>query len=375
MKESDVVELIALAYGAIGTPESFGPLMERLACVSGMEVVGISAMGRDEDVFATQISAGIDDPFVREYIDRIAWVDPFTKYAASLPAGWSCFAAQQLVSRRDLLKTEFFDWMHRMSTSDLLIVGEKTEDRGILSLVGFTSKRVSVGNNHLELWRILGPHVFKAVALSRQFARLQTQSEIGKEALSMADFGCAYLDQHGRVFWMNAYAEGLLEEADGLELDDARRLRAVDPAAQAMLERAICAALSVAIGQIAPARPILEIRRPGRRAVEVLVSPHRPAGRSPFPPHGGGVLVLFADPDYLDERFADRLRRLYALTPTEAEIAQWLLSGSSVNEIAEIFGNSVHTIRTHVKTVLRKCAVSSQVELVGTLQRSLARLA
>lgn len=375
MKERDVLALIELAYRGVEDPRAFQALLDQLTTVSGMEVVGISAMGRDEDAFATQISAGTEDPFVREYIEHIAWVDPFTEHAADLPCGLICFAGEELVPRRELRQTEFFDWMHRMSTSDLLIVAEKTEERGFLSLAGFTSKGVEVQESHLQLWSTLGPHVFRAVALSRQFARLEAGQRVGQEALSMADFGCAYLDAHGCVEWMNAYAEALLETDDGLRLDDDRRLRAVDRGSDAELADVVMAALRQASGQVTIARSILEIRRPGgRRPIEVLVSPIRPSGPAPFRSRVG-ALVIFADPEHVDEGFAQRLQRLYPLTPAEAEIAQWLLSGVSVNEIAEIFGKSVHTIRTHLKSVLRKCGVSSQAELVGTLQRGLARLA
>ena len=72
---------------------------------------------------------------------------------------------------------------------------------------------------------------------------------------------------------------------------------------------------------------------------------------------------------------AERLVARYGLTPTEAEVTQWLLSGESITRIAEIFGRSPDTVRTHVKRVLKKCNVHSQAELVGVLHRGLTRLA
>lgn len=51
------------------------------------------------------------------------------------------------------------------------------------------------------------------------------------------------------------------------------------------------------------------------------------------------------------------------------------MAGTSTHAIADIFGTSIHPIRTHVKRIMSKCDASSQVELVRLLQRSLVRLA
>jgi DNA-binding CsgD family transcriptional regulator len=105
--------------------------------------------------------------------------------------------------------------------------------------------------------------------------------------------------------------------------------------------------------------------------LELLISPLVTAT---LRPSGAAAMVIIADPTFVHEGLSGRLEQLHGLTPTEAEVAQWLLSGSSVNEIAEIFDNSVHTIRTHLKRIFAKTNTSSQAQLVGTLQRSLARM-
>ncbi len=376
MKEKQLSELIRIAYHGVTCPRGFGPLMDELLRTSGFEVVGISAMGRDDDTFTTQISAGTEDPFVREYIEEIAPVDPYTEHAIEIEPGRHTLPGEALVPRRELLRTEMFDWMQRMGASDLLISAEKTEERGILSLVGFTSRGTRVGDDQIELWDQLAPHMFQAAALSRQFARLEIQNRAALDALSHADFGSICFDEAGRVEWMNPYARQLIEKRDAVELGGDGLLRAVDPRSRRALDNALACALGAASGEVIPLRPIFELPRGnGKRPLEILFSPLRPRRDGVAFEMSGGALMIIADPEHVDEQFAERLQQLYQLTPMEAEIAQWLLSGESVNSIAQIFGNSVHTVRTHVKSLLRKCRVSSQAELVGTLQRSLARLA
>ena len=237
--------------------------------------------------------------------------------------------------------------------------------------------RTCGNQDHVELFEAIAPHVFHAISLSRQMARLEIEKRLTRDALSRADFGCAIVDSGGEVDWMNGYAKKAVERADALELD-AKKLRAVHPESRDLLESALRSALGVEWDDDERAdepKPIFKLQRVGEgQPIEVLVSPLRPLGHPLFGDIHG-VLVLFSDTEHVDEGVAERLQQIYDLTPTEAEVAQWLMAGTSTNDIADIFGNSIHTIRTHVKRVMRKCGASSQVELVGLLQRSLVRLA
>lgn len=374
-QQSQLLAFIQMIYECVDSPDGFVALLEAMSQAHGLEVLGISSMGRQEDVFATVSSAGADDSHILEYAERIAHVDPHTASALALPYGHAVIAGASVVPRRALVKTEFYDWLQRLGAEDVLLAGHKTRERGMLGLAGFTSKGVRATDEHIESWTLLTPHLFHAVSISRQITELKSERRMAREALDRADFGCVFFDQNARVEWMNEHAERILEGTDGMELLGDGSLRVSDRRSRTIFEQALRAALGVSGGELCEIRPILEIHRHGgRRPLEVLLSPRIYETKELFGVRRGAMMI-FADPEFVDEQFAERLLRLYALTPTEAEIAQWLLSGTSVNQIAEIFGNSVHTVRTHVKSILRKCQVSSQVELVGLLQRSLARLA
>ena len=53
------------------------------------------------------------------------------------------------------------------------------------------------------------------------------------------------------------------------------------------------------------------------------------------------------------------------LTPKETEIVQYLVDGQSYLRIAELLGNSVETIRHHIKHIYTKLQVSSKAELIS----------
>ena len=69
------------------------------------------------------------------------------------------------------------------------------------------------------------------------------------------------------------------------------------------------------------------------------------------------------------EAFPSALSRLneYELSPAQARIAQQILKGKSLREIAVQSSISINTVKTHVKSIFTKMQVSSQSELVRIL--------
>ena len=57
------------------------------------------------------------------------------------------------------------------------------------------------------------------------------------------------------------------------------------------------------------------------------------------------------------------MRQLYGLTPSEARVANLLLEGCEVREVAERHGITLETCRFNVKRVLAKTGTRRQSEL------------
>jgi DNA-binding NarL/FixJ family response regulator len=75
---------------------------------------------------------------------------------------------------------------------------------------------------------------------------------------------------------------------------------------------------------------------------------------------------VFVSPDgkRIEHRYPDRAL-LHTLTKRETEVVELLCEGLSNPEIAEALHISVETVRTHVRTILRKLGVQTRRELVG----------
>jgi DNA-binding CsgD family transcriptional regulator len=61
------------------------------------------------------------------------------------------------------------------------------------------------------------------------------------------------------------------------------------------------------------------------------------------------------------------LRSIYGMTAGEARVIHLLLRGSRVTLVAQELGISAETVRTHLKHVMRKLEVSTQMQLIQVL--------
>jgi DNA-binding CsgD family transcriptional regulator len=91
---------------------------------------------------------------------------------------------------------------------------------------------------------------------------------------------------------------------------------------------------------------------------------------------GGDPLIVLYAIDPLQQMAVDSelLRSAYRLTRAEVRIATELANGHSVESMAELLGISVHTVRTHLKSLFAKTGTSRQGELIRLVSGSLGGL-
>ena len=105
--------------------------------------------------------------------------------------------------------------------------------------------------------------------------------------------------------------------------------------------------------------PFVLIRDRGPRLLGLAVS----AGRS-LP---GAVIVVIRDPEAGDHVDAAIFSVHFGFTPAEARVAVCLAGGETASRAAESLGVGVETVRTHVKSILRKMGTNRQADAVRML--------
>jgi len=99
--------------------------------------------------------------------------------------------------------------------------------------------------------------------------------------------------------------------------------------------------------------------------LDIMVSPLRRESANGF--RRGHVMILISDPASNQCARSDALHAIYGLTPAEAEVADLLVRQKSVNEISEIRGATMATVRTQIKSILSKADVNKQSEFVKSV--------
>ena len=87
-----------------------------------------------------------------------------------------------------------------------------------------------------------------------------------------------------------------------------------------------------------------------------------------------GVIVFISEPSRSDHMDIPVLIKEFGLTPAEARLANSLVAGHSLAEIAESKEISIETARSLLKRAMAKTDTRSQAHLIGKLYRSLAWL-
>jgi DNA-binding CsgD family transcriptional regulator len=179
-------------------------------------------------------------------------------------------------------------------------------------------------------------------------------------ALDHLNYGIALIDKGCQVSFANKLAHSICGETDGLSLRG-NQLVGTTAAGSSRLS----AALECAIRE--GETSAIRVERPsGRRPLSMQIAPLRAdRGQPPFE----AVLVLIHDSDRHAVPPKQRLRDAYGLTSAEAGVAQLLLRGAGMPEIANELHISVETARTHLRRVLGKTGVHRQSDLILLLLR------
>lgn len=216
-----------------------------------------------------------------------------------------------------------------------------------------------------RLLHLLFPHIQKALEI-RQILGVTQQLLAGAEAMADASSTATLLlTRHGRVLHRNAAARSLLQRSSALYLHNDSLLpsqpRFKEPLRKLFHEAAIPPPPH---WHANPARALSLPRADGLQPLQLLASPLSPAQR-----HGtdADLLLLITDPEAPVNLPDDILRSLYNLTPAQTEVANGLLTGYTLQEIASLRQVSVGTVRHQLKSILHKTGTTRQSDLVRLL--------
>jgi DNA-binding CsgD family transcriptional regulator len=220
----------------------------------------------------------------------------------------------------------------------------------------------SDGNHLLEL---LVPHI-QAMLEIRHVLSVAGHRIADAEVMADASSTAAFLlSPSGEIRHCNAAAKALLQAGDGLTQSNGTLVAAASRS-RSPLRNLLQNATTKGFSQSAylPSQALSLDRTSGLRPLQLLASPVPPVRGADTEPT---LLLLVTDPDRPIHLRDDLMRSHYNLTPAETEVANGLLTGYSLEEIAVLRRVTVSTVRDQLKSIFSKTATNRQADLVRLL--------
>jgi DNA-binding CsgD family transcriptional regulator/PAS domain-containing protein len=213
--------------------------------------------------------------------------------------------------------------------------------------------------NETQQLEMLLPHMTVALDLRQRLDVSDHQARGFAEALHSLTDGVIVLDESNRLLVVNARAEKILQQGDGLAFASGRLRTPV-----AALTSKLFDAIALAGASATANQQIYLPRLPPRLPLLLTVIPIRQF-RVQLPGLGmPRVLILIKEPDARSEIDREAIEDIFKLTPRESEIAALLADGASAREIAGRLALTVGTVRFNIKRIFQKTATHSQTALV-----------
>lgn len=206
----------------------------------------------------------------------------------------------------------------------------------------------------------VGLHVGRAVQAYLDVTRANLGRAAAAALPSHLAIPALLVGANARVLFANLAAEALLD-ADGPLGIRSGRLEAVRDSDGHQLSRIIGVAATTGVGG-----EMVVHRQPGQVSIRVLVAPAGSVATlyrvSPVP----SALVLLQDGADDPTSSAGGLRRRFNLTNAEARLAEALLDGKRLADVAASRNVSVETVRTQLRSLFKKTGTKRQADLVRT---------
>lgn len=362
--DEKVAEVVEAFQGAALGATPWLVALERLAHATGSKCGELIGLGADAAVPFNWLS-GLDSDAAAEFIVAGGGdIRVNSRVRTGLRAGELTVLDEGAFTTAEDCRRypDYSAWISRHDVPYVCLSPLLKQDGLVVGLCVARSEREGhISAEQKRIYTALAPHVRGAVrtqmAIESQGLALLNNL---MEAMSAAAFVC---DGAGRVRAMSARAETLVADGSVLRLTRGR-LAPRREADAPPLSEALALAASIGEGELLPPPRAVVLRdRLGERPLLLEISTI-PGDQRRF---GAAVLVAARTARRDEAEKAELGRILFGFSPTEALVAAKLVCGDGPQAVAEAIGISVGTVRTHVRNIYAKAAVSTQLELAAAL--------
>jgi hypothetical protein len=201
--ESDLASLIAAIYEA-GMDFNLWPYaLGRIASAFGVPSASMARQGKiPSECWGATV--GVDPTMAENYLKYYYGVDLLWQGVTSMPAG-TVHTDTMVIPRRELVRTEFFNDFLVPQTIDGLINAIVLVEDGRQSVVTLHGDK-QFDEGHVALYKLLVPHLQRAVQINIKLARAELNHIASVETLNHLEEGVLFVDLNANIMFANKAA-------------------------------------------------------------------------------------------------------------------------------------------------------------------------
>ncbi len=292
------------------------------------------------------------------YHDRNEWYG--RAWTLGLP---TVVLGQELIAAKDVLRTEWSDYLH--ATNTLHVLGTQFIVEGdLLGLIGIHRSPESAPFNGQDRQKMiqLMPHIQRALQLREHLALSEQQTNFSLDVLNGLDVGVVLLAADCRILFANRVAENALHDQCSPIVCNCR-LRPLDSSEARKFELMVAEVAKTSAGLGTHSGGIFYLTLSSTAKLPVLVSPVKSETAS-FSSMKPAAIVVCSNPHASINIAEQMLARRFDLTRAEARLFSALISGQEIVDYAGHHKVSVGTVKTHLKSIFDKTGCHRQLDLV-----------
>ena len=232
-----------------------------------------------------------------------------------------------------------------------------------------TERDPRYGAREISLFKLLSPHVCRALAIADVLDLRTLRSEMLEATLDGLVAGVYLVTRDGRVVYMNAAAERQVKTGNAIRIVN-NRLSPTNPEARAVLSKAIDDAGKDEADARLGGHTLAIPENRGAGYVATLLPLERGRRKSIIAPFAASVAIFTRDPTQAPLLPGEAFARLYGLTGGELRVLLALAQGLGAKDAADMLGISEPTVRTHLQHMFSKTGTSRQADLLRRMHSS-----
>ena len=374
MRECTQDQLVGEIYEAAMGRRSWLDVGVGIRKLTRAHMVAMWAPGLDNETKSNLLMPFDEAQAKHQYFSHGLKINPFHNwgFATASAAGAQAshplvMSGEQIISKQELVKTDYYNECMRQYDLRHVGYGRLTN----CDAIGFGLSRDGITGpfNSSELMLIdrIRPHLERGLQLRRQMSTITAQADYGRAALEALPGHTTIVSADMRVLFANTAAlDKAATQSYGLRLvrsgpipGSSDYLMAAHRDDNKALAALVVAAASGGPGGVMRVRPLPTASPATALAVVVSPVPDCFIDKTRTDPRmqlAKGIALVMAREIAKSRSTAhgQLLRSLFGLSGAEADVAMTLAGGRSADEVARSRGVSLDTIRTQIKTVLRK---------------------